>query len=78
MKNETFSIIIDESTDVSSQKHLVVPLRHEDSSSFKVSDDFLALLQVQDIIMLTVIILILCFWLFQLKLQARVPKSRGL
>lgn len=46
MINQKFSIIIDESTDYSSVKHLAIIVRIMDYSNYKINDDFLCLLQV--------------------------------
>lgn len=48
MKKQSFSIMIDESTDKSSTKHLAVVSRMVQSSNFEVKDEFVKLIEVSD------------------------------
>lgn len=46
LKNDIFSVIVDESTDISTTKHLVLCARYLEGDDFEVRDTFLALLEV--------------------------------
>lgn len=48
LKNTKFSLIIDESTDLSTVKHLVLIVRFYDQSVQKTCDEFLSLIEVKD------------------------------
>jgi hypothetical protein len=47
LKREKFSIIIDEATDITIEKHLAVCVRHLSDEPFVVNDNFLALFEVR-------------------------------
>lgn len=50
MKNQMFSIIIDESTDKSSIKHLAIITHMVDTVNYEVRDEFAALIKVRNAI----------------------------
>ena len=48
LKNKAFSILIDETTDLSTNKLLAIVVRHYDAEAEQVLDDLLALVEVKN------------------------------